>query len=63
MTTITPPKCSICRHFNLVPSIKPNCKAFPKGIPENIWLKGKDHSKPMKDQENDIVYEEMRFGF
>ena len=30
--------------------------AFPKGIPEDIIFNG-NHDKPLKDQENDIVFE------
>jgi len=46
-------QCLACKHLG-----KPlTCKAFPKGIPKNI-LDGKvDHSEPIEDQDNDIVFE------
>ena len=49
-------QCLACKHLG-----KPlTCKAFPKGIPKKI-LNGKvDHSKPIPDQDNDIVFEERR---
>lgn len=34
------------------------CAAFPEGIPEEILIGENDHTKPLKDQENDIVFEE-----
>ena len=37
-----------------------NCKAFPDsvgGIPMEILEGENDHSKPLKDQTNDIVFE------
>jgi hypothetical protein len=33
------------------------CKAFPEGIPEEILNGDNNHSKPLPDQENDIVFE------
>lgn len=33
------------------------CQAFPSIIPEEILLDKNDHSKPLKDQDNDIVFE------
>lgn len=46
-------QCLRCKHLG-----EPlTCKAFPKGIPREI-LGGKiDHSKPLPDQKNDIVFE------
>ena len=32
------------------------CSAFPNGIPEEILTGENDHTKPLPDQENDIVY-------
>lgn len=34
------------------------CKAFPKGIPKEILYGKIDHSRPIPDQGNDIVFEE-----
>lgn len=33
------------------------CKAFPNGIPNEILNTSNDHSKPLPDQQNDIVFE------
>ena len=33
------------------------CAAFTNSIPEEILLCENDHSKPLKDQGNDIVFE------
>ena len=46
-------QCLACKHLG-----EPlTCKAFPKGIPKKI-LDGKiDHTKPLPDQDNDIVFE------
>lgn len=34
-----------------------SCQAF-KRIPDEILLKGNPHTEPLKDQGNDIVFEE-----
>lgn len=49
-------QCLECKHLG-----KPlTCKAFPKGIPKEI-LDGKiDHSKPILDQDNEIVFEKKK---
>jgi hypothetical protein len=36
------------------------CQAFPLEIPDEIMLGENDHSKPLKDQPNDIVFEELK---
>ena len=33
------------------------CMAFPDGIPKEILLDENDHSKPLPEQDNDIVFE------
>jgi len=32
------------------------CKAFKQGIPKEILSGKNDHSKPLKDQGNDIIF-------
>lgn len=46
-------KCTLCEFFNYH---KFNCKAFPNGIPKEILSGKNDHSKPLRDQSNDIVF-------
>jgi len=36
------------------------CIAFPNGIPEEILTGESPHTKPLPDQENDIVYEPIK---
>jgi hypothetical protein len=42
-----------CKHY--VSEMK--CDAFPVKIPKEIWLEGNDHTEPLPDQDNDIVFE------
>jgi hypothetical protein len=44
--------CVNCVHFRSV-----ICPAFPEGIPETILTGENDHSKPLPEQDNDIVFE------
>lgn len=52
MTQIIPP-CFSCKNY--LGDFK--CKAFPKGIPEDIKTAKNPHTEPKKDQDNNIVYE------
>ena len=53
MTNLT---CILCVNF-----ISENeCEAFKNGIAEEIVNGKNDHSKPIKGQENDIVFEEIK---
>jgi hypothetical protein len=52
--TIIEPICFSCKHFNLE---KINCDAFKDQIPEEILNGDNDHSSPLPDQDNDIVFE------
>lgn len=45
--------CSDCVHY----LGKTKCDAFSNGIPDEILLGFNDHSKPLPDQDNDIVFE------
>jgi len=51
------PVCLICKHFNQDDYNGLTCSAFPEGIPDEILIKDNDHSKPLPDQDNDIVFE------
>lgn len=53
---ITEPICFKCRHFNIDKSV---CKAFPKEIPFEILNGENNHSKPLANQDNDIVFEKV----
>lgn len=33
------------------------CRAFPNGIPDEIISGENDHSKPLPEQKNDVVFE------
>lgn len=46
--------CLMCKHHVL----GNECEAFTKGIPDEIFLFGtNDHSKPLPEQKNDIIFE------
>ena len=45
--------CEKCNHFT---PLKGGCKAF-NDIPNEILSGENDHSKPLKDQKNEIVFE------
>jgi hypothetical protein len=52
---MTYPICFSCK--NHTKDLK--CKAFPKGIPLDI-INGKNkHTTPLKNQKNDVVFEEI----
>ena len=36
-----------------------SCKAFLKGIPSEIAYGDNRHTKPLSDQENDIIFEKI----
>lgn len=41
--------CSKCVHLNLDPfATVQTCKAFPKGIPQQIWTGKNDHTRPFQ---------------
>jgi hypothetical protein len=49
--------CAECKHFK---HQKFNCIAFPDGIPEIIFSGENDHSKPLPNQDNDIIFEPIK---
>lgn len=46
--------CLKCKHLR---KFEGGCKAFPDGIPMEISEEGLEHTKPLPDQGNDIVFE------
>jgi len=52
--TTPAPVCIDCKHFD---KDRWNCPAFPDGIPEPILVGDNDHSKPLPDQQNEIIFE------
>ena len=50
MTTVKNLICTDCMHQESF-----GCKAFPKGIPDEIFLTNK-HSKPLSGQKNNLVF-------
>ena len=47
--------CFECKHFE---EFSPGCRAF-KEIPKEITSGKNKHVKPLKNQENDIVFEKL----
>lgn len=45
--------CFSCRNYK----DENTCKAFPKGIPEEIFNGKKEHTEPIKGQTGDFVFE------
>lgn len=43
--------CTNCKHQQSF-----GCKAFPDGIPDEILISN-EHNKPIKDQDNSIIFE------
>jgi hypothetical protein len=50
--------CFKCKHFR---EIEGGCDAFPEGIPPEI-IEANEHDKPIKDQDNNIVFEPVEKG-
>lgn len=46
--------CFKCKHFDV---INGGCKAFPDGIPDEITMGENSHIFPLKQQQNNIVFE------
>tara|TARA_A100001391_G_scaffold108416_3_gene72839 strand:+ start:653 stop:856 length:204 start_codon:yes stop_codon:yes gene_type:complete len=46
--------CIRCKHFQ---ELAGGCRAFPKGIPNQVLFDNK-HNKPLPEQDNNIVFEE-----
>ena len=46
--------CFNCKNFRI---FEGGCNAFPDGIPSEITSGENEHSKPLPDQENNIVFE------
>ena len=54
MTVVIDLICNNCKHLNEGGF---GCKAFKKGIPDEIIVSNV-HDKPLPDQDNDLVFEE-----
>ena len=61
MTTRNP-ICTSCKHFVAEEKKYNKCGAFPvsPGIPWEIVSGQNDHSKPLKNQKNNIVFEKLK---
>lgn len=53
---MTNSQCQYCKYYKLLR----RCPAFEKEIPEKIYLNVIVHDKPLKEQKNDIVFEEKQ---
>ena len=51
--------CIQCMHYNKENN---NCSAFPDIIPYEIYAGPNDHSKPLPEQENNIIFEPIDDG-
>ena len=49
-------QCLACK--NLIDSDVPSCKAFDL-IPDKIWNNDLWHDKPLAEQDNDVVFEQL----
>jgi hypothetical protein len=49
--------CFRCKNFR---RFKGGCLAFPDGIPDEITSGQNEHSKPLNEQKNKIVFEQMK---
>lgn len=56
------PVCLNCKFYSADNFERFTCKAFPDGIPDEIIINGNKHIKPLADQDNDIVFEEIEGG-
>lgn len=52
--TIVEPICFSCKHYDKNTA---TCAAFVKEIPDEIYYGENNHSKPLPQQENDVVFE------
>lgn len=52
---MTNSQCQICKHYQLLG----RCPAFEDEIPNQIYLNEIVHDKPLEEQDNDIVFEEI----
>ena len=53
-TEINLPQCTICEH--LIDPEAQTCEAFPKGIPDDIFIGDVAHDKSMRD-DNGIIFD------
>ncbi len=51
--------CTSCTHLDREHRLERRCKAFPRGIPEEIWDGKNDHRKPVRG-DHGIQYEAIR---
>lgn len=57
--TYQKPICFDCKHYDINSG---TCAAFPVEIPDDIYLGDNDHSKPLPEQGNEIVFEKKEDG-
>ena len=51
--------CTLCVHQIIDGSLERKCKAFPKGIPMEIWMGENPHTQPYPG-DNGIQFEDVR---
>jgi len=56
--TIILSKCFDCKYYNRYDNKKLSCKAYPEGIPENIFNNTIEHNKVLEGQTKEYIFEE-----
>jgi len=52
--------CAMCKNYIFNTDIKPICKAFPNGIPEDILIGSFNHKTKYLNQKNNFIFEKNK---
>lgn len=53
---MTSNQCALCEYYYG----RRKCVAFPEEIPDDFWVEGVDHNKPIEKQYGQIVFEKSQ---